>query len=131
MSREDVDRVRSAYEAFDEGGVEAILDRIAPDLQVRGRASAPDREKLVGGEGIFELVRLNMEAFGTLELEPLEFLDRGDTVVVVLLQRVRGRASGVPLEVETVHVWDFRDGRASQMRIFPDRQRALEALAQG
>src|SRR3954471_14650696 len=98
MSREYVDPARSACEAFDEGGVEAILDRIAPDLQVRGRASAPDRETMVGSEGIVELVRLNMEVFDSLELEPVEFIDRGDIVVAVLRQRVRGRASGVPLE---------------------------------
>jgi ketosteroid isomerase-like protein len=128
MSQEYVERVRSAYEAFDEGGVEAILDRIAPDLKVRGRASAPDRETMVGGEGIAELVRLNLEVFDSLELEPVEFIDRGETIVVVLRQRVTGRASGVPLESETVHVWDFKEGRANQMRIFADRERALEAL---
>ena len=130
MSQLYVDRLRDAYEAFDTGGVEAILDRVAPDLQVRGRASSPDRETLVGGEGIVELVRLNLEAFDSLELEPLEFIDRGEMIVIVLLQRVRGRASGVPLECETVHVWDFRDGHAAQMRIFADRARALEVLAQ-
>ena len=131
MSQDYVDRLKSAYEAFDTGGVEAILDRIAPDLQVRGRASSPDRETLVGGEGIVELVKLNMEAFDSLELEPVEFVDRGDVIVVVLIQRVRGRGSGVPLECETAHVWDFQDGQAAQMRIFADRERALEALAEG
>lgn len=130
MSQGYVDRLRDAYEAFDTGGVEAILDRVAPDLQLRGRASAPDRETLVGGEGIVELVRLNLEVFDSLELEPVEFLDRGEVIVVVLRQRVRGRGSGVPLECETAHVWDFQDGHAAQMRIFADRERALEALAQ-
>lgn len=130
MSQEYVERLRAAYEAFDEGGVEAILDRVAPDLQLRGRASDPDRETLVGGEGIVELVRLNMEVFDSLELEPIEFLDRGEVVVVVLRQRVRGRSSGVPLECETVHVWDFQDGHAAEMRIFGDRERALEVLGQ-
>jgi ketosteroid isomerase-like protein len=131
MAEEYVERLKSAYDAFDTGGVEAILDRIAPDLQVRGRASSPDRETLVGGEGIVELVKLNMEAFDSLELEPVEFLDRGDVIVVVLIQRVRGRGSGVPLECETAHVWDFEDGQAAQMRIFADRERALEALSEG
>jgi ketosteroid isomerase-like protein len=131
MSQEYVERLKSAYEAFHTGGVEAILDRIAPDLQVRGRASSPDRETLVGGEGVVELVKLNMEAFDSLELEPVEFLDRGEVIVVVLIQRVRGRGSGVPLECETAHVWDFEDGQAAQMRIFADRERALEALAEG
>ena len=129
MSQEYVERLRSAYEAFADGGVEAILDRVAPDLEVKGRASAPDRETLLGGEGVVELVRMNMEAFDSLELDPVEFIDQGDVIVVVLTQRVRGRSSGVPLECETVHVWDFGNDHATRMRIFSDRERALEALA--
>ena len=69
---------------------------------------------MVGGEGITELVRLNMEVFDELELEPVEFIDRGETIVVVLRMRVRGRSSGVPLESETVHAWEFKEGGASR-----------------
>lgn len=126
MTEEYVQRLRLAYEAFGEGGVEAILDRVAPDFQIRDRESAPDRATLVGGEGIMELVRLNMEVFDELEFEPLEFIDRGDIVVVVLRMRVRGRSSGVGIDSQAVHVWQFADGRATRMQIYGDRQRALD-----
>jgi ketosteroid isomerase-like protein len=128
MSEEYVERLRNAYEAFGEGGVEAILDRVSPDLELRDRESAPDRSTLVGGEGILELVRLNMEVFDELAFEPIEFLDRGDIVVVVLRQRVHGRSSGIAIDSETVHAWEFSEGRATRMQIYPDRRRALDAL---
>ena len=128
MTEEYVERLRQAYEAFHEGGVEAILDRVSPDFEVRDRESAPDRSTLVGGEGIMELVRLNMEVFDELELEPIEFIDRGDTVVVVLRMRVRGRSSGVAVDSETVHAWEFSEGRATRMQVYADRQRALDTL---
>lgn len=128
MTEEYVERLRLAYEAFHEGGVEAILDRVAPDLELRDRESAPDRSTLVGGEGVMELVRLNMEVFDELELEPVEFIDRGETVVVVLRMRVRGRASGAAVDSETVHAWEFSEGRAVRMQIYADRRRALDAL---
>jgi ketosteroid isomerase-like protein len=128
VTEEYVERLRRAYEAFHEGGVEAILDRVDPDFEVRDRESAPDRETLVGGPGIMELVRLNMEVFDELELEPLEFIDRGDVVLVVLRIRVRGRSSGVAVDSETVHGWEFVGGRAARMQIYADRQRALDAL---
>jgi ketosteroid isomerase-like protein len=128
MTEEYVERLRLAYEAFAEGGVEAILDRVAPDFEIRDRESAPDRATLVGGEGITELVRLNMEVFDELELEPIEFIDRGDIVVVVLRMRVRGRSSGVAIDSETVHGWEFVEGRAARMQVYADRQRALDTL---
>ena len=113
---------------FPHGGIEAILDRVAPDLEVSDRESSPDRETLVGGEGMQELFRLNMEVFDSIELEPKEFVDAGDIVLVVLIQRVRGRASGVALESETVHAWEFGEGRAVRMQVYADKERALEAL---
>jgi ketosteroid isomerase-like protein len=128
VTEEYVARLRLAYEAFADGGVEAILDRVSPDFQIRDRESAPDRATMVGGEGITELVRLNMEVFDELEFEPTEFIDRGETVVVVLRMRVRGRSSGVPIDSETVHAWEFSEGRAVCMQIYADRQRALVAL---
>lgn len=128
MTDEYVARLKGAYEAFREGGVEAILDRVAPDFELRDRESAPDRSTLVGGEGILELVRLNMEVFDELEFEPIEFLDRGDFVIVVLRMRIRGRSSGVAFDSETVHAWEFSEGRAVRMQIYADRRRALDAL---
>jgi ketosteroid isomerase-like protein len=128
MSEEYVERLKLAYEAFHEGGVEAILDRVAADFEVRDRESAPDRQTLVGGEGITELVRLNMEVFDELELEPVEFIDRDEVVLVVLRLRVRGRSSGVAIDSETVHAWQFSEGRAVRMQIYADRRRALDAL---
>jgi ketosteroid isomerase-like protein len=128
VTEEYVQRLRLAYEAFHEGGVEAILDRVSPDFEVRDRDSAPDRSTLVGGEGIMELVRLNMEVFDELEFEPVEFLDRGEVVIVVLRMRVRGRSSGAAIDSETVHAWEFSEGRAARMQIYGDRQKALDAL---
>jgi ketosteroid isomerase-like protein len=123
-----VERLRQGYDAFRTGGVEAILDRIGPGLQVRDRESAPDRETLVGGEGVVELLRLNEEVFDQLELEVQEFVDAGDVVLVVLQMRIRGRASGVAVEGEVVHAWEFSEGRAARMQIYPDKARALKAL---
>ena len=67
---EDVERLRGAYEAFNEKGVEAILERLGPDFQVRDRPTSPDRETLYGAEGIKHLFDSYMEAFDALRLEP-------------------------------------------------------------
>jgi ketosteroid isomerase-like protein len=128
MAEEYVERLRRGYSAFSAGGVEAILDQVAPQLEISDRQSAPDRETFVGGEGIVELVRLNMEAFDQLELEAKEFMDAGEVVLVSVRMQVRGRTSGVPLDTETCHAWQFNEGKAQRMQIYASKQRAIEAL---
>jgi uncharacterized protein len=126
---EDVDRLRGAYEAFNEGGVEAIFERLAPGFQVRDRESSPDRQTRHGKEGIKQLFDSYMEAFDALRLEPEEFIDAGDQIVVSLHQRIRGKGSGAEVVGRIAHVWTMRDGAAHRLRIFSDKERALEALA--
>jgi ketosteroid isomerase-like protein len=125
---EDVERLRSAYEAFNEGGVDAILERLAPEFQVRDRPTSPDRETRYGVEGIKQLFDSYMEAFDALRLEPEEFIDAGDQIVVSLHQRVRGKGSGAEVVGHIAHIWTMRDGKVLSLRIFGDKDSALEAL---
>jgi uncharacterized protein len=125
---EDVERLRGAYQAFNEGGVEAILERLAPEFQVRDRASSPDRQTRYGKEGIKQLFDSYMEAFDALHLEPEEFIDAGDQIVVSLHQRIRGKGSGAEVEGHIAHVWTMRGGTALRLRIFGDKESALETL---
>jgi hypothetical protein len=125
---EDVERLRAAYQAFNERGVEAVLERLGPGFQVRDRESSPDRETRHGKEGIRQLFDSYMEAFDALRLEPEEFIDAGDQIVVSLRQRVRGKGSGAEVVGRIAHVWTMRKGAALRLRIFGDKERALEAL---
>jgi uncharacterized protein len=127
--QEDCERLRDAYGAFnDGGGVEAILGRLSGDFSVRDRDSSPDRETRFGREGIRQLFASYMEAFDALRLEPEEFIDAGDHIVVSLHQRVRGKGSGAEVVARVAHVWTMQDGVAQRLRIFGDTAKALKAL---
>jgi ketosteroid isomerase-like protein len=127
--QDDVERLRGAYEAFNEGGVDAILERLAPEFQVRDRESSPDRgETRYGKEGIKQLFDSYMEAFDALRLAPEEFIPAGDQIVVSLYQQIRGKGSGAQVIGRIAHVWTMREGAPSRLRIFADKERALEAL---
>jgi|SRR5688572_5516440 len=127
--REDVERLRGAYDAFNQGGVEAIFERLSPGFQVRDRESSPDRgETRYGREGIKQLFDSYMEAFDALRLEPEEFIDAGDHVVVSLNQRIRGKGSGAEVTGHIAHVWTMQGGQVHRLRIFGDKHKALDAL---
>jgi ketosteroid isomerase-like protein len=125
---QEVERLRGAYQAFNEGGVEAFLERLTPDFHVRDRDSSPDRQTRYGREGIIELFDSYMEAFDALRLEPEEFIDVGDQIVVSLRQWVRGKGSGAEVVGHIAHVWTLRGPDMYRLRIFGDKDRALDAL---
>jgi ketosteroid isomerase-like protein len=126
---QDVETLQGAYQAFNEGGVEAFLERLAPEFQLRDRDSSPDRAQTrYGKEGIKELFASYMEAFDALRLEPQEFIDAGDQIVVSLRQRVRGKGSGAEVVGNIAHCWTMRGDAPFSLRIFGDKESALRAL---
>jgi ketosteroid isomerase-like protein len=130
MYAEDVASLLNAYSAFnDGGGVEAILQHLGSEFQVRDRESSPDRETRFGREGVKQLFDSYMEAFDALRLEPVEFIEAGDQIVVSLRQRVRGKGSGAEVTGTVAHVWAMRRGAAQRLRIFADKEKAMEVLA--
>ena len=129
MFEEDAERLRGAYQAFNERGVEAFLERLAPEFQLRDRESSPDRaETVYGKQGIKDLFDSYMEAFDALRLEPQEFVDCGDQIVVSLHQHVRGKGSGAEVVGNIAHVWTMRGEAPFRLMIFGDKESALRAL---
>ena len=94
MSEDDAERLKDAYEAFNEGGVEAILERLDPEIHVRDRETMPDAASYHGREGFRKLFEVLLEAFDDVRYEVEEVVDRDPHVVVVLRQNVRGREAG-------------------------------------
>jgi len=126
---EDAERLRLAYQAFNEGGVEAFLERLAPEFQLKDRESSPDRaETRYGKEGIKQLFDSYMESCAALRLEPQEFIDCGDQIVLSLHQRVRGKGSGAEVVGNIAHVWTMRGEAPYRLMIFGDKESALRAL---
>ena len=56
-----------------------------------------------------------------------EYLDLGDTVLALGRQGGRGKGSGIEVTMGHFQVWTFRDGKATNVRLFHDQGRALAA----
>ena len=67
---------QDAYEAFNEGGVEAILERLDPEIHVRERETMPDAATYHGREGFRKLFEVLLEAFDDVQYEVEEVVDR-------------------------------------------------------
>jgi len=120
--------VKTAYDAFARGDVEAALAHISPQVELRpeGTSSATGRSVYRGHQGIRDYFADVARVWdGTLELEPVDY--RAVAGSVVVFGRVRGRFRGEPFETEVVWVWKLRDGLLLSCQVFSTRKAALAA----
>jgi ketosteroid isomerase-like protein len=124
----NVEIVRTLFERFAEGGVDATLAGFSDDLviEVPPELSAePDtyqghdgvRRYFAGFEGMIENVRY----------EPVELVPVGDRVIAHIRLSGRGESSGVDVELEAFVLHELEDGKITRMRPYPDMDSARAA----
>jgi ketosteroid isomerase-like protein len=134
MSQENVEIARRAYEQFVAGDMEPVLELFAPDAEVADRGglgiegTAPGTR--TGPEGFLRATEDTREAFDDYTVEPQEFIDAGDAVVVDAKMSGRGKASGVTLETRVAHLWVFRDRKIVRGEVYRTTDEALDAARQ-
>jgi ketosteroid isomerase-like protein len=128
MSRENVEFVRFVWETVASRDVEAVLGYFTEDCVMEDFPELPDAAVYGGKEGVREIDRHFREMWGDFVMEPVEFIDAGDDVVVgVIAMRGRGAGSGAPLDSPAFWVHQLRDGKLARMRAFTTREQAVEA----
>ena len=129
MSQENVEIARRAVELirpFDENfpGSRVGTNLLDPAFEVHDHDS-PDQGVLRGHAGFLRWI----DDWDAMEwtLEPEEFIDAGERVVVLARLSARGRASGVSLERHDGMVWTMRNGMAIRLDYYNSATEALEA----
>jgi uncharacterized protein len=129
MSQENVDLVRRGFEAFARRDIAAVLELLAPDVDVTSDAlGLSGGGSYLGHDGFVRATKETLEAFEDYRIDGEEFIDAGDDVVVLVHISGRGRGSGVPVDMRLVHVWTVRGGKGVRARIFENKGAALEAV---
>ena len=130
MSQENVEIIRGGYEGFARGDVDAVLDRLDPDVDWHP-AIAPilGVETVRGREAVRRfLTRALFEGFDQFRAEPVSFEDLGrDFVLVMVRYSGRGESSGIELDQTFATLYELRDGKTVTMRDYSTREEALEA----
>jgi ketosteroid isomerase-like protein len=125
MSRENVEIVRMAAEAFDVGDRERFFRLTDPEIELRSAVEQKTyrgRDEMVGYREDLDAV---ME---DLHFEDSRFLDAGRDRVVHLYGIVgRGAGSGVPVSRENAMIWQLRNGKLVKGQVYLDQREALEA----
>ncbi len=128
MSRENVEVVRKAWEAFVRRDNEAALALYDPEIEIDLRDEARAGTSVYYGlEGVQAWFRDLLSVFEDMTSEVEEWIDGGDQVVAMVRSYGRGRQSGVPVDMLEAHLWTVRDGKLRRLRTFATKEEALEA----
>lgn len=129
MSQENCDVVRGLVDATNREDFSAALAFIDPDVEwIPARAATEGAYR--GHEGFEKFVADTQETFETFEPR-FELRDLGERVVAWGTIHVRGRGTGVEMDVPVGGVFDFRDGRIVRWEDFGSKQKALAAVGLG
>ena len=127
MSQENVEIVKANIDAYNRGDWDAFFKDAAPGFELDlSRAVGPWRG-VFGLDQARRIVVEFRETWESVRLEPHEFIEAGDLVVVPLTQHLKGRG-GIEVVVRGTNVFTIRNGAIERYTMYQERQDALEAV---
>jgi ketosteroid isomerase-like protein len=128
MSQENVETIRRSFGAFDRRDRSAWLEFRYQDLEVVPVGAWPEADVIRGREAAWDFYVEAAAAFEPRAYGDAEILEAGsDKVLVHQRNKMRGRASGVDVELNYWVVVTFRAGKILREEWFANRAEALEA----
>jgi ketosteroid isomerase-like protein len=125
---QDVNLIRRAFELFDEGGMAAAAELFDPEIEWRTTGLISQGATYHGVHDVLAYGRKFDSAFEGLHFKPLEFIERGDAVIVPTKLSARGAHGGGKVEVVLTYACWVRDGRIRRVRSFRSREAALREI---
>lgn len=131
MSEQNVALIRGIYDAFAAGDIAGVVGRMSPDMVWNEAENFPyaDGNPYRGPEailgGVFGRLGAEWDGFAAM---PEEFLDAGDTVVVLGRYRGTCKATGRAMDAQLAHVWRVEDGKAVRFQQYTDTLQAAQVM---
>ena len=105
--------MRRSVEALARGDLDAFLEAHDPEVEWRTAADEPNPVTYRGFDDVMVFEG---------------FIDLGDWVVVPWAARLRGRRSGIPVDVKETYAVRVEDGRIVRVDEYRTKEEAIEAV---
>jgi len=128
IRQSDAEILAAAYEALAAGDVPSVFGVLAEDITWHISGRSPLAADYVGHDEVLGFFQtLGERSNGTFALDVHEIIGGdGETVVAIVTEHAtRGEAV---LDDACVHVWRFRDGKATSFRSFAGDEHAQDAF---
>jgi ketosteroid isomerase-like protein len=125
MSKENLERVERSFRLYMETG-ELDLDHLAEDADIYDH-DIPEEGHYVGPAGFVQWLTDWAEAWESWSLDPEEFIDAGDKILIVFRLKARGRASGIEIDRRDALVYSLRGDTIVRADYFNSREQGIQA----
>jgi ketosteroid isomerase-like protein len=131
MSQENVEAVRRSFEAFARGDFDTAFAAHDPSTEWRTAADEPDQQTYRGIAGLRNFVGSLTDTWEGRFANVMEFegfIDRGEWVVVPWSAQLRGKGSGVSIQVSETYAVLVQEGKIVRVEEHRSTEQALEAV---
>jgi uncharacterized protein len=129
MSAENLQLVRSGYDAWNKRDVDGVLSFLHPEVDWRGYPHIPEAGTLRGRDEVKLWLDRFLDAWEELDVEVTDLIDADDRVVALVAFTARGRGSGAVVEGGVdAHVWTIREGKAVAVQMYQGTREALQVV---
>jgi len=126
----NTDTLKQGYEAFGRGDLDAATENFNDDVRWENPEApqVPNNGVTEGKDAVKSLFAQLGDYWESFEITPDEFLESGDTVVVLSHGNVKAKETGKEVKLPWVHVWRFSDGKVAEVQALTDTALAADAL---
>jgi ketosteroid isomerase-like protein len=126
-----VDLVRRAFDAFNRGDIEGLLELLDPDIRIHSLMTEPERAEYHGYQGVRDWFAAIFEIFPAWRPEPREIEDLGDASILRFDVTATAVTSGVRIDQSYWQAGRFRDGLITFFGFYRSEEDARKALDAG
>jgi ketosteroid isomerase-like protein len=127
VSQENVEIVRSGYEAWNRGDLDHIGGLTDDSFEWREASEVPGAGTGRGRAEFDRYLRSFEHFWHEFRFEPIEIRDAGDRVLAVVIERGRSAHGDLEVSQRFMHVWTLRRGKAVRLEGFYQEADALKA----
>jgi ketosteroid isomerase-like protein len=129
MSQENAERVRQAFNAWNEEGPEAVTEKFwAEDVVYREGPGWPDAGVFRGRAAALARMQSTIDLVGPIEVRVEELIELEDGRIVACARMVGPSAGDAPYTQSFAVVHRLRDGLIVEADYYLDRAQALRAV---
>ena len=126
----NADNLKGGYEAFARGDLEGATENFADDIRWENPEApqVPNNGTTEGKDNVKQLFADLGNHWESFSITPDEFIESGDTVVVLSHSEAKGKETGTEVQLPWVHVWRFSEGKVTEVQALTDTALAADAL---
>src|SRR6476660_6031741 len=128
LSEEDVELVRTLYDAFDSKELDGVVALLADDMITEAALGVPWSGTYHGPEGFRRFLEI-IDEYVELTIETDSVVDTGSAVRQQGRSTGYARLSGTVFSFDEVHIWHVRDGKIVSFRNYSDIDNQRRVLA--